>query len=112
MSIKKFSDEMKPDHLVQVGLPVAAQRNSVQIRFRVFNGPADDARLGVCASGVKGHQLHLDLPHFVMRQLLTLTVPPPPLIGWLQMEGGGRGGAGRATGRWRCEGGVCWKEVY
>lgn len=58
--------EVKPDHLVQVGLSVAAQRNSVQISLRVFDGPTDDACLGDGASRVRGHQLHLDLPHLVM----------------------------------------------
>lgn len=103
---------MKPDHLVQVGLSVAAQRHSVQICLRVLDTPADDARLGDGASRVRGHQLHLDLPHLVMRPLLTLAVPPPPLISWLQMEGGGRRGAGRSAGRWRGGWSVCrWESV-
>lgn len=72
---------MKPDHLVQVGLSVAAQRHGVQIRLRVLDGPADDASLGDGVSRVRGHQLHFNLPHLVIWQLLTLAVPPPPLIG-------------------------------
>ena len=67
-------------HLVQVGLPVAAQRHRVQVRLRVFDGLADDAGLGGGASGVRG-QFHLDLLHLVMGQLLTVVVPPPFLIG-------------------------------
>jgi len=86
-------DQRTSDHLVQVGLPVAAQRHGVQIRLGVSDGPTDDARPGGGASGVVGHQFHLDLPHLVMWQPWTLAAPPPLLIGWFQMEGGGRSGA-------------------
>lgn len=76
-----FQVKLTPwNHLVQVGLPVAAQRHRVQVRLRVFDGLADDAGLGGGASWVRG-QFHLDLLHLVMGQLLTLVAPPPSLIG-------------------------------
>lgn len=61
-------------HLVQVSLSVTPQRNGVQVRLRVFDGVTDDASLGCKITGVRGHQLHLDLTHFVMRCLLGCTV--------------------------------------
>ena len=86
-------------HLVQVRFTVATQRHGVQIRLRVFDGLPDDAGFGGGASGVGGHQLHLDLTHLVMRHLRGLEVPPSPLIGCFMAEGGARGGAWSDAGR-------------